>query len=127
MKPKLEFVLRVVIGIIFLFSAYTKFISSGLIEIILVDHRIVALRETAAVLVRILIGFEFALGVLLILPYSLKIIVIPASVFFLIVFTGYLAYTGFILKDIQNCGCFGEIIKMSPIESIIKNLILLLG
>lgn len=125
MKLKLELILRVFIGIVFLFSAYSKFISPGLTEIILVDHGIVLTRETAAVIVRILIGFEFALGILLILPYSLKTIVIPTAILFLIFFTGYLAYTGFILKDVQNCGCFGEMIKMSPVESIMKNIVLI--
>lgn len=125
MKPKLALLLRIILGGVFLFSAYTKFISPGLTEIILVDHGIVTARDTAALIVRLLIGFEFALGILLILPYSLKTIVIPASILFLIIFTGYLAYTGFILKDTQNCGCFGEMIKMSPIESIIKNIVLI--
>ncbi len=126
MKPKLGLLLRFILGGVFLFSAYTKFISPGLTEIILIDHGIVSTRETAALVVRLLISFEFALGILLILPYSLKTIVIPTSILFLIIFTGYLGYTGFILKDTQNCGCFGEMIKMSPLESIIKNIVLIL-
>lgn len=125
MKLKLVLILRFILGVVFLFSAYTKFISPGLTEIILVDQGIVSARETAAIIVRLLIGFEFALGILLILPYSLKTIVIPTAILFLIIFTGYLAYTGFILKDAQNCGCFGEMIKMSPLESIVKNIIMI--
>ncbi|NJD21534.1 MAG: hypothetical protein FIA82_02525 [Melioribacter sp.] len=125
MKPKLAVLLRIILGGVFLFSAYTKFISPGLTEIILVDHGIVSTRDTAALIVRLLIGFEFALGILLILPYSLKTIVIPSAILFLIIFSGYLAYTGFILKDTQNCGCFGEMIKMSPMESIVKNIVLI--
>ena len=125
MKLKLELALRIFISIVFLFSAYSKFVSPGLTEIILVDHGIVSARETAALIVRGLIGFEFALGILLILPYSLKTIVIPTAILFLIIFTGYLVYTGFILKDTQNCGCFGEMIKMSPLESIVKNIIMI--
>ena len=126
MKSKLALMLRFILGAVFLFSAYTKYIAPGLTELILVDHGIASTRETAEIIVRVLIGFEFALGVLLILPYSLKRIVIPSSILFLIIFTGYLVYTGFILKDTQNCGCFGEIIKMSPLESIIKNIVLIL-
>ena len=126
MKLKLALLLRIILGLVFLFSAYTKFISPGLTEIILVDHGIVSTRETAAIIVRLLIGIEFTLGILLIMPYSLKTIVIPSTILFLIIFTGYLGHTGFILKDTQNCGCFGEMIKMSPIESIIKNIVLIL-
>lgn len=125
MKPKLALLLRFILGAVFLFSAYAKFTSPGLTEIILVDQGIVSARETAAIIVRVLIGLEFALGILLILPYSLETIVIPVAILFLIIFTGYLVYTGFILKDTQNCGCFGEMIKMSPVESIIKNIVLI--
>ena len=53
MKNKIALAIRIVIGAIFLFSAYTKFISPGLTEIILVDHGIVPMRETAAIIVRI--------------------------------------------------------------------------
>ena len=125
MKPKLTLLLRIILGLVFIFSAYTKFISPGITEIILVDHGIVLARETAAVIVRLLIGIEFTLGILLIMPYSLRTMVIPSTILFLIIFTGYLGYTGLILKDTQNCGCFGEVIKMSPIESIIKNIVLI--
>jgi len=125
MKSTIALILRFILGVVFLFSAYTKFISPGLTEIILVDHGIVSVRETAAVIIRVLIGLEFALGILLLLPYSLKKIVIPTAILFLVSFTGYLVYTGFILKDTQNCGCFGEMIKMSPLESIVKNIVLI--
>ncbi len=125
MKPKLALLLRFILGTVFLFSAFSKFVSPGLTEIILVDHGIVSARETAEFIVRALIGLEFALGLLFFQPFSLKRIVIPISFLFLIAFTGYLFYSGFILKDVQNCGCFGEMIKMSPLESIVKNIILI--
>ena len=126
MKSKIELALRVFLGIVFLISAYSKFISPGIVEIILVDQGLVATRDIAALIVRTLIAIEFTLGVLFFQPYSLKKIVIPISFLFLVMFTGYLVYTGFILRDTQNCGCFGEMIKMSPIESIIKNIVLII-
>lgn len=118
-------VLRAIIGIVFLLSAYTKFISPGIVEIILVEHRIFSTRETAAIFVRILIGLEFALGTLFFLKYEFKRVVLPASLFFLISFTIYLIYAGFILNDNHNCGCFGISIEMTPLESIIKNIFLI--
>lgn len=112
-------------GIIFILSAYSKLIAPGIVEIILVDNGLAPSRESAAIVVRLLIGFEFGLGLLFFQPFSVKKIVIPISIFFLIVFTIYLGYTALILKDTQNCGCFGEMIKMSPVESIIKNIALI--
>ena len=112
-------------GVVFIVSAYSKIVSPGLIEIILLDHGIVSSREVAAILVRVLIGFEFALGLLFFQPFSLRKIVIPVSFLFFVGFTIYLGYTTIILNDTQNCGCFGEMIKMSPVESIIKNIVLM--
>ena len=40
MKLKLALLLRFILGAVFLFSAYTKFISPGLTEIILVNKNI---------------------------------------------------------------------------------------
>jgi hypothetical protein len=125
MKNVITLSLKVFIGLVFLLSAYSKLIAPGIVEIILVDHGIVSSREIAAVIVHLLVGFELALGLLFFQPYSIKKIVIPASFLFLIGFTVYLVYTGFILNDKQNCGCFGEMIKMPPVESIIKNIVLM--
>ncbi len=125
MKNRISFVLRVLMGAVFIVSAYSKIVSPGLIEIILLDHGIVSSREVAAILIRILIGFEFTLGMLFFQPFSLRKIVIPVSFLFLVGFTIYLGYTAIILHDTQNCGCFGEMIKMSPVESIIKNIVLM--
>jgi len=127
MKKKLPLILRYVIGLVFLVSAYSKLIAPGIVEIILVAHGIVASRETAALFVRLLVGFEFALGFLFFQPNYLKKVVLPASLLFLLGFTIYLVYTGYILGDTQNCGCFGSMIEMLPLESIIKNIFLIAG
>jgi len=127
MKQKISIILRVIIGCVFIFSAYTKFIAPGIIEIILIDHGIASTRELAAVIVRLLIGLEFAAGVLLLQPYFIKKLVLPFSITFMLGFTVYLFYSGFILGDNQNCGCFGSMIEMSPVESIIKNIFIILG
>ncbi len=126
MKNKIALLAQVVIGVVFILSAYSKFIAPGIVEIILVDHGIAHSRETAAVLVRVLIGLEFGIGFMFLQPFSIKQIAIPVASLFLIGFTLYLLYSGFILKDTQNCGCFGVMIKMSPFESIIKNVVLMI-
>ncbi len=117
--------IRIFLGIVFLFSAYSKLISPGIIEIILIDHGFFSSREMAAIFVRLLIGLEFSLGILFVFNIEIKRVTIFASIVFLAAFTIYLVYTGYFLKDNQNCGCFGEVIPMSPLESIIKNIFLL--
>lgn len=83
----LRWLLQVLIGSVFVFSAYSKMIMSGLIEIILVDHGFFRDRASAAFFVRLLIAGELAIGLLFFQKNFLKQIVIPASLLFLILFT----------------------------------------
>ncbi|OGU66400.1 MAG: hypothetical protein A2499_17805 [Stygiobacter sp. RIFOXYC12_FULL_38_8] len=118
--------LRILLAVVFIFSAYSKLIAPGLIEIILVDQGFASSREAVAIYVRLLIGLELALGLLLLQPNYLKRIIVPASFYFLLGFTFYLIYTGFFLGEKDNCGCFGEMLKLSPVESIFKNIMLMI-
>jgi hypothetical protein len=128
MSPKsntnIKILLQIILSITFLLSAYSKIIAPGSVEVILIDQGIVSSRELAAYIVRIFIAFEFAIGILFLTPYYLKRFTIPLTWILLIVFTGYLVYSGIVLGEEENCGCFGDLIKMSPIESIIKNIII---
>ena len=44
-------------------------------------------------------------------------------VLLLAVFTIHLIYTTFVSGNAGNCGCFGDLIPMTPVEAIIKNII----
>lgn len=125
-KFNLPTILKLVLSITFLISAYSKIINPGSVEVILIDQGIVSDRITAAYIIRLFIGLEFAIGILFLLPYYLKSITVPLTLLLLIFFSGYLGYSGFILGDKENCGCFGEVLKMSPLESILKNFVLLI-
>lgn len=122
----LKTALQILLGLIFIFSAYSKLVSYGMIEIILVDQGFITDRATAGYIVRLLIGVEFAIGFSYLLPYNIKKIVIPTSLLLLTFFTIYLVYSGFVLGEKENCGCFGTVVEMSPIESIIKNIVLII-
>ncbi|KAK3604895.1 hypothetical protein CHS0354_000558 [Potamilus streckersoni] len=62
----------------------------------------------------------------LVAPFYLKKIVLPVGMFMVVMFTGYMAILAF-EGETGNCGCFGDIVVMSPIQTIIKNIALLLG
>lgn len=115
--------LRILLGITFLFSAYTKFVGSGFFEITLMDQGLAPDRFFAAQLARFFIGLEFALGILMLLPFYTKKLM-TASLLLLGGFTLHLVYL-WSIGDTENCGCFGEMISMTPVESIIKNIILI--
>ena len=119
----LQSAFRIFLGIVFVFSAYTKFVGPGFFEITLIDQGLLSSRSQAQHAARFLIGFEFALGLLMLLPYYTKQLMAIANLM-LIGFTIHLGYL-WAIGDNENCGCFGEMISMSPAESIVKNILML--
>ena len=120
---RLQNAFRILLGLVFIFSAYTKFVGPGFFEITLIDQGLVPSRAWAQHAARFLIGFEFALGLLMILPYYTKHLMAISSLM-LVGFTLHLGYL-WAIGDTENCGCFGEMISMSPAESIAKNALML--
>ena len=115
--------LQLLLAITFLFSAYTKAVGPGFFEITLMDQGIAPNRSIAAYLARFFIGLEFALGFLMLLPFYIKQLM-QFTFFLLGGFTLHLIYL-WSIGDTDNCGCFGEMISMTPEQSIIKNIIML--
>ena len=77
-------------------------------------------------LTRILVAAELVLGLALLQNKWFKKIVLPATLGMLVLFTIHLFYEGF--RQVNgftegNCGCFGDVLPMTNLESIIKNLI----
>lgn len=116
--------LRVFYALSFIFSAYTKFIAPGYFEIVLMDQGLANSRNFAAHMTRFIIGLEFALGAVLILPFYTRKLVLFSQIL-LLFFTAHLIYL-IGIGDNENCGCFGEMISMTPITSILKNSFLFL-
>lgn len=125
-KVYFAWTIRVIVSILFLFSAYSKLhpnasFGLGTMEV----KQLYALgftREVAPYFSRLLVAAEFALGIGILQPHFLKRIVVPATILLLVVFCVHLSYS--ILNDVGgNCGCFGELIEMTPTEALIKNII----
>lgn len=116
-------ILRWLLGLTFIFSAYTKFVGPGFFEITLIDQGLVPNRMWAQHAARFLIGVEFALGILMLLPYYTKHLVLVSGLMIM----GFSVHLGYLwaIGDTENCGCFGEMISMSPAESILKNIAML--
>ncbi len=116
-------VLQILLAITFIFSAYTKFAGPGFFEITLMDQGLAPGRAFAGHMARFFIGLEFALGILMLLPFYIKPLM-QITFLMLGVFTAHLIYLWYI-GDTENCGCFGEMISMTPEQSILKNLVML--
>ncbi len=123
-KQYINTILCLLVGIVFIFSGISKLPTLEQFGWIIVDASF--LNWTFAEwLARILVGLEFFVGILFILQLSLKRLAIPASLLLLVFFTLYLFYTIHLYGNTGNCGCFGEVVPMSPLHSIYKNLVLI--
>jgi|TARA_B100001059_G_scaffold114378_2_gene114615 hypothetical protein len=116
-------VLQILLAITFIFSAYTKFAGPGFFEITLMDQGLAPGRTFAGHMARFFIGLEFALGILMFLPFYIKPLM-QITFLMLGIFTVHLIYL-WSIGDTENCGCFGEMISMTPEQSILKNLVML--
>lgn len=126
-KETISWILRIIISALFLLSAVAKLYPSPYFAISTFEvkqlYPLGFSEGFAPYFSRILIGIEFALGICILLPHYLKKITIPATILLLTVFTIHLTYTTFISGNSGNCGCFGDLIPMTPVEAIIKNII----
>ena len=116
-------VLQIILGTTFIFLAYTKAVGPGFFEITLMDQGLASSRFFAGHMARFFIGLEFALGFLILLPFYVK----KLMRFTFLLLGGFTAHLIWLwsLGDTENCGCFGEMISMTPEQSIIKNLVML--
>lgn len=116
-------ILRILTGLVFIFSGLIKLYPVEPFEILSVDIGI-ANWTLAPFVARFIISFEITLGLFIIFNVYIRQ-VLKISITMLVVFTIYLIYTLIAKGNSENCGCFGTLIKMTPVESIIKNAALL--
>ena len=112
-------------GGVFVFSAYSKLYPIEPFEYTFVDLGI-GNWQIAPFIARLLIALEFLIGVLLILNLRLKRFTYKLSVLTLLIFCVYLLLQIIISGNKGNCGCFGTIIEMTPLQALLKNIIMLL-
>ena len=113
---------RIIIGLVFLFSAVTKILSIDEFELYIFSLQYFGF-NLSTVIARLLISLELILGVLLILNLKFRI-VYKLSLGVMILFSLFLIIQ-FILNNNENCNCFGDLIKMNPLESLIKNILII--
>jgi thiol-disulfide isomerase/thioredoxin len=120
--------IRIVVSLLFLVSAYAKVYHepSAYFSITTFEAKqLVPLgfsSEISSYLSRILIALEFSIGILILLPFYLKRIVVPLTVFILAAFSIHLALQIYLTGNSGNCGCFGTLLPMTPLEAILKNI-----
>ena len=127
MKKNLPMIIRVLVSALFLFSAFAKLYPTPMYGITKVfeEGQLIPMGFSEGIVPyfsRSIIAIEFFIAFAILQINYLKKLVIPTSILMLIIFSLHLAYSIF-LGDSENCGCFGELIPMSPLQALIKNII----
>jgi len=121
---------RIFVGVLFIISGFIKlndpvgfsfkleeYFSSGVLDM--------PFFEPHALLISIVIVvFEVLVGVLLIIGYKVKFTV--WSLLIMIVGFTFLTFYSWHYNAVTDCGCFGDAIKLTPFQSFLKDVILLL-
>lgn len=117
-------ILRILLGLVFVASAVLKFIGVDEFELFVFKWSQLGW-NISTLIARLIIVWEIFLGVCLVLGVRTRLSV-KLSIATLMGFTSLLLWLA-IAGETENCQCFGEYIDLDPLESIIKNVILLLG
>jgi len=124
MNNKLIWILRFIIGSLFILSAISKLFPIEAFDLTIVNQGITNW-NLAPYLSRFIISVELFLGISFFVTPFVKKIAIPYSFLLLMVFCIHLVYLISTESGSKSCGCFGELIPMSSLEALIKNLILI--
>lgn len=120
----ISWILSTSIAISFIFSAWAKIPELESFGWTIVETTFLnwTLSEWLA---RLLVGFELLLGIFYLFQFRIKSITFPWAVTTILLFSIYLMMVIWQRGNEGNCGCFGEVIRMTPLESLFKNGILL--
>jgi hypothetical protein len=121
---------RLLISALFLLSAIAKLYPTPLYGITKVfeEGQLIPMgfsEDFAPFLSRLIIGFEFFIAFAILQTHYIKKLIIPSTILLLIIFNVDLALDIFVGND-ENCGCFGQLIPMTPSEAFIKNIFTIL-
>jgi thiol-disulfide isomerase/thioredoxin len=126
LKKYLPWIIRFLIFALFIVSGIAKMFPIWAFEKQLVDLG-VASWCTATYLARAIIALEIALGVAILQSNYIKKLVIPATIALLAAFCVHLSIEMYKHGAMNgNCGCFGQLIPMTPLEAFVKNIITIL-
>jgi uncharacterized membrane protein YphA (DoxX/SURF4 family) len=128
---------RIFLAVMFLFSGISKLLSMAFFDAMVAElflgpnyYDFPQSLYYTQILTRVLISAELLLGIGILVNKWVKKITIPAIFVMLLLFTVHLFYEGLTSTKgfIEgNCGCFGDVLPMNNLESIIKNVVAMLA
>ena len=127
-EQKIIFSLRILISALFLLSAIAKLYPTPMYGITKVfeQGQLIPMgfsESLAPYFSRFIIGAEIFLSITILFNNYLKRLIVPLSFVMVAIFSIHLSTQ--IFGESENCGCFGDLIPMTPLEALVKNIITL--
>ncbi|NQY10236.1 MAG: hypothetical protein HRT71_12085 [Flavobacteriales bacterium] len=131
MEAKLVKTGRLILSVLFIFSGISKLLSlpffDGMVAELFIGTDFYNYPNEmwySQMFTRLIISGEILLGAAMLQERYFKSIILPIVQVMLLAFTAHLFYAGFERGFVDgNCGCFGDILPMTNLESIIKNVV----
>lgn len=117
----LSFIVTFALGVFFIWSTVVKLSAIDIYEITLVKQGL-ASWNLSRFIARLFLALEMLIGLLLVFQYRLKKVTLPFTIGFVVFLTFFLIGRLVLVGNEDDCGCFGEALKFSTVESIIKNI-----
>lgn len=112
-------VLSIIVGVVFFFSGFIKILDVSGFQDLIVQYGLGFFQYLAPLIILL----EILLGLSLVLGITQRITAI-AAICVLLVFTGAYTY-GWLVNSVEDCGCFGNLVKSTPVITYIRNFILI--
>lgn len=120
----MKIVLQVLLALTFIISGFSKLFPIETFELLIVNQGFFNW-HTVPFVSRFLIIIEIFLGFALLQKSFYRKIFLPSAALLLLFFSIHLTYSIMTKTGGGNCGCFGELIPMTSLEALIKNIILI--
>lgn len=124
----LRAIARTIAGLVFLFSGFVKLVDPVGVGLIISEYfKIIGIEDMhrlALITGSLLAGTEMLLGIAILVGLRMRFAIKALLVFvsFFTILTLFLA----LFNPVQDCGCFGEVIKLTNWETFYKNIVLLI-
>lgn len=119
-----QYVCKAAVGAVFCISGILKMLSMEAFEIYIYGFQFFGF-NFSCLLARFIICVELILGLCLILNL-LKTCSYAGSLLLLVSLSFFLTYVYFARGNHDNCHCFGDLVKMNPLPSILKNILFII-
>ncbi|MFI3278617.1 MAG: BT_3928 family protein [Rikenellaceae bacterium] len=123
----IAYIARVIMGLVFIGSGFVKVVdpwgTAIKINEYLAIYNMEWLKPASMVFAIWLCGAEFMMGHMLLFKVRIRLV----SIFAMISMTFFtiLSFLSATLLPVEDCGCFGDAIKLTPWQTLIKNIVIL--